>query len=278
MDSDTYSNSTVYNTVSHFNNSDLETSDKFDNSERSPSTFSHSPFQPLHSQIRFEILRTFSPLTSEPSDNNSSVNTQISHELDNFITLQQQLQHPQTLTIHQLSQSVISSNPSTPIPSTKYIPSRYPSFASTPSSSSTNRASKRNSPILHFTLTQEQPKHLLIAPTTLTLKNSFKFVYPFSANTPTLIQTLMTNTLILLMSTYYTQHFHGHHFITSLIHCHYHYITPHMITNNAALNLPVNNSTRIENSHLSDSPHLKLRNVPSITTTITFLDQTQTPF
>ena len=45
------------------------------------------------------------PLTSEYSDNNSSVNSQISHELDNFITLQQQLKHPQTLTFHQLSQS-----------------------------------------------------------------------------------------------------------------------------------------------------------------------------
>ena len=61
-------------------------------------------------------------------------------------------------------------------------------------------------------------------------------LYPFSPNTPTFNQTLMTNTLIMLMSTYHTQHFHGHHFITSLIHYHYHYVTPHMKTNNAAIN------------------------------------------
>ena len=125
MDSDTYSNTTVNNTISQYNNSDLETPDEFDNYE--PSPFSQPPFQPLHSQIKFEppsppssisnVTPTYSPLTSEPSDNNSSVNTQLSHELDNFITLQQKLQQPQTLTIHQLSQPIISSISSTPYPS-----------------------------------------------------------------------------------------------------------------------------------------------------------------
>ena len=83
----------------------------------------------LYSQKRFEppstpspiskVTPTYSLLSSESSDNNRSVNTQISHELDNFITLQQQLQRPQTITIHQLSQSVISSNPSIPTPFSK---------------------------------------------------------------------------------------------------------------------------------------------------------------
>ena len=81
----------------------------------------------------------YSPLTSELSDNNLAENTQISHELDNFITLQQQLQHPQTITIHQLSQSIKSSNPSTTTPSLHYTPSQNPTSSSTPSSS-TNRA------------------------------------------------------------------------------------------------------------------------------------------
>ena len=45
---------------------------------------------------------------------------QISHELDNFITLQQQMQHPQTLTIHRLSRSLTSPNQSTPTPSSTY--------------------------------------------------------------------------------------------------------------------------------------------------------------
>ena len=148
MNSDTNSNTTVYNTISQFNISDLETPDKFDNSEPSPSTFSQPPFQPLYSQIRFEppstpssfsnVTPTYFPLTSEPSDKNSSVNIQISNELDNFITLQQQLQHPQTLTIHQLSQSIISSNPSTPTPSSNYTLSPNPTPSSNPSSS--NRA------------------------------------------------------------------------------------------------------------------------------------------
>ena len=67
------------------------------------------------------------------------MNTQLSHELDNLITLQQQLQYPQTLTIHQLSLSIISSNPSTPTHSSNYIPLQNPTSPSTPSSS-TNRA------------------------------------------------------------------------------------------------------------------------------------------
>ena len=54
MVSDTKSNTTVYNTTSQFNNSDLGTPDEFDNSEPSPSIFSQPPFQPLHSQIKFE--------------------------------------------------------------------------------------------------------------------------------------------------------------------------------------------------------------------------------
>ena len=122
MESGTKSNTTVYNTISQFNNSDIETPDEFAN---------------------------------------SAVNTQISHELDNFITLQQQLQQPQTLTIHQLSQSIIPSNPSTPSPSSHYTPLQNPTSSSTPSSS-TNRAYrtlKKNSQILHFHLTQEHPQH-----------------------------------------------------------------------------------------------------------------------
>ena len=149
MESDTNSNTTVYNTISQFSNSDIETPDKFANFETSPSTFSQPPFQPLHSQVKIEPLSppspishgtpTYSPLTSESSDNNDQDHTQISHELDNFITLQRQLQHSQTLTIHQFSRSLTSSNPSTPTPSSTYTPYQNPTSPSTPSSS-TNRA------------------------------------------------------------------------------------------------------------------------------------------
>ena len=116
MDSDTNSNTTVFNTISKFNNSDIETPDIFANSEPSSSTFFQPPFQPIHSQVIieppsppssiFNVTPIYSTLTNKPSDNNSSVNTQISHELDNFITHQRQLQHTQTLAIHQISQSI----------------------------------------------------------------------------------------------------------------------------------------------------------------------------
>ena len=149
MESDTNSNPTVYNTISQFNNSDIETPDEFANSEPSPSTFSQPPFQPLHSPVKIEPLSppspishatpAYSPLTSESSHNNDHDNTQISHELENFITLQQQLQHSHTLTIHQFSRSLTSPTPSTPTPSSTYIPSQNPTSPSTPSSS-TNRA------------------------------------------------------------------------------------------------------------------------------------------
>ena len=136
MESDTNSNTTVYNTISQFNNSDIETPDEFASSEPSPSTFSQTPFQPIHSQVKIEppfppftiscVTPMYSPLISEPSDNNDQDHTQISHELDYFIALQQQLQHPQ-------------SNPSTPTPFSKCTTSQNQPSSSTPSSS-TNRA------------------------------------------------------------------------------------------------------------------------------------------
>ena len=162
MESDTNSNTTVYNTISQFNNSDIETPDKFANSERSPSTFSQPPFQPLHSKVKIELLSpsspishvtlTYSPLYNESFDNNDQDHTQVSHELDNFLTLPQQMQHSQTLTIHLLSRSLTSRTPSTPTPSSTYIPSQNPTFPST-TSSSTNRAyrsSKRKFPNTPF--------------------------------------------------------------------------------------------------------------------------------
>ena len=113
MDSDANSVITVFHTISEFDNSDLETPDDFANSEPSPSTFSQPPFRPIHSQAKNEspstlshishVTPTYSLFTNERSNNNSPNDTQISYELKNLITLQQQVQHPQTLTIRQLS-------------------------------------------------------------------------------------------------------------------------------------------------------------------------------
>ena len=132
-DVDANSNTTVFNTISQFNNSDIETPDEFANSEPSPSTFSQPPFQPIHSQSQinspstisriFQVTPTYSPFINERSNNNSPETTQISSELNNLITFQQQIQLPHTLTIRQLSPTITSSNPPTPTPFSEYTPS-----------------------------------------------------------------------------------------------------------------------------------------------------------
>ena len=111
--SDTNSDISVFHTISQFNNSNVETPDEFAVSEPSPSThtqtnssvFSKPPFQPTPSShplpsvstssYASQVTPTYSPLHSDRSYNNSPDNPQISQELDNFITLQQQLIHPQ---------------------------------------------------------------------------------------------------------------------------------------------------------------------------------------
>ena len=49
-------------------------------------------------------------MTSDQPDPPSSVTESLEKELDNFITLQQQLQYTNTLTIHQLAHSISSSH------------------------------------------------------------------------------------------------------------------------------------------------------------------------
>ena len=188
MESDTIPNTTVYNTISQFNNSDIETPDEFARAEPSPSTFSRPPFQPLHSPVKIEPLSpsspishvtpTYSSLTSESSDNNDQDITQISHELGTFITLQQQMQHPQTLTIHQLSRSL----PSTPNPSSTYTPSQNPISPSTPSSS-TNRAYrtlKRKFPNSPFPSNPGTSTSYINHPLHTNMKDFLQICLPFS--------------------------------------------------------------------------------------------------
>ena len=150
MDSDANSDITVFITISQFNDSDIETPDEFANSEPSPSTFSHTPFRAIHSQSKIDspstlshisqVTPTYCPLINQRPNNNSPETAQISQELGNLITLQQQLQHPHTLTVHQLSSNITSSNPPTPTPSSDYTPSLDQPSTSTHSSSTTNRA------------------------------------------------------------------------------------------------------------------------------------------
>ena len=158
MNSDTNSDISVFHIISQFNNSDEETPDKFADSELSPSThtqtnssvFSKPLFPPIQTSVRLpslstpsyasQVTPTYSPFHSDTSHNNSPDNIQISEDFDNFITLQQQLTQPHTLTIHQLSSTVTSSNQPTPIPTSAYTPSLAQSSTSTETPTSTNRA------------------------------------------------------------------------------------------------------------------------------------------
>ena len=97
---------------------------------KSPSTRSHNS----------QVTPTYFPFISERSTNNSPDNIQNSEELENFITLQQQLPYPHTLAIHQLSSTITSSNPPAPTRISDYTPSLAQSSTSTESSTSTNRA------------------------------------------------------------------------------------------------------------------------------------------
>ena len=157
MNSDTNSDISVLYSISQLNNPNIETPDEFAESEPSPSNnfqtnssvFSKPPFRsiptnyPLPSvstpSYASQVTPTYSPFHSDRSSNSPDT-PQISQELDNFITLQQQLIHPNTLTINQISSTVESSNPPTPIPSSAYTASLAESSTSTESSNSTIRA------------------------------------------------------------------------------------------------------------------------------------------
>ena len=157
MNSDTNSDISVLYYISQLNNPNIETPDEFADSEPSPSNnfqtyssfFSKPPFRPIPTNnplpsvstpsYASQVTPTYSPFHSDRSSNSPDT-PQISQELDNFITLQQQLIHPNTLTINQISSTVESSNPPTPTPSSAYSASLAQSSTSTESSKSTNRA------------------------------------------------------------------------------------------------------------------------------------------
>ena len=157
MNSDTNSDILVLYSISQLHNPNIETPDEFADSEPSPSNnfqtnssvFSKPPFQPIPPNnplppvstpsYASQLTPTYSPFHSDRSSNSPDT-PQISQELDNFITLQQQLIHPNTLTINQISSTIESSNPPTLTPSSAYTASLAQSSTSTESSNSTNRA------------------------------------------------------------------------------------------------------------------------------------------
>ena len=157
MNSDTNSHISVLYSISQLNNPDIETPDDFADSEPSPSTnfqtnpsvFSKPPFQPIPPNnplpsistpsYASQVTPTYSSFHSDRSSNSPDT-PQISQELDNFITLQQQPFHFGNPSINQISSTIESSNPPTPTPSSAYTASLAPSSTSTESSNSTNRA------------------------------------------------------------------------------------------------------------------------------------------
>ena len=180
--SDTNSDISVLYPISQFNNPNVETPDEFADSEPSPSTytqtnssvFSKPPLQPIPSNHSLpsvstpsyasQVTPTYSPLHSDISYNNSPDTPQISQKLDNFIILQQQLIHPNTLTIHQLSSTIESSNPPTPTPSSASSNHPYPPkhlVALTELIALLNE----NSQITHSQPNPEQPVNILITHT-----------------------------------------------------------------------------------------------------------------
>ena len=235
MDSDNKSDITVFNTIFQINNSDIETPDEFANSEPSPITFSQPPFRPIHSKSEndylstishiFQVTPTYFPFTNERSNNNSPETTQISQELDNLITLQQQRQHPHTLTIHQLSSNITSSNQPSPTPPSVYTLSLDQSSTSTYSSSTTNRAYrtfKRKFPNHPFLSKPGTARDLGNHPDHTNTPDFLQNSLPLFSIIPLFIPTLILNNPTMSISKYYSSHFTGNHFITSQIHFVYH--------------------------------------------------------
>ena len=83
-----------------------------------------NPFSPLHTPTPDEpspalssytdATSILSPMISDQPDPPRTVNEELKNELDIFITLQQQLHYPNTLTIHHLSRSITSSESTNP--------------------------------------------------------------------------------------------------------------------------------------------------------------------
>ena len=110
----------------------------------------------------------------------------------NFITLQQQLTYPHTLTIHQLSSTVTSSNPQLPTPLSHYTPSLAQSSTSTETPTSTNQAYrtfKRKFPNHSFTTKPGTTREDINHPDHTNTKNYFQITLPsfpqYTLNTST---------------------------------------------------------------------------------------------
>ena len=147
-----------------------------------------TPFRPIHSQSTndspstishvSQATPTYSVFTNERSNNDSPEITQLSQELNNLITLHQQIQHPHTLNFHQLSSIITSSNPPTTTPSSDCTPSVAHSSTSTNSSSTTN--------LSYRTFKRKFPSHPFPSETGTALPHYVN--HPYHTNTPDFVQ------------------------------------------------------------------------------------------
>ena len=233
--SGTNSDISVFHTISQFNNSDLETPDEFAYSEPSPSTysqtnpshFSEPPFQPINASQPLpslstpshasQVTPTYTQSLSDRSTNNSPNIPQISPELDNYITLQQQIIHTHTLTIHHLSSITISSGPPTPTPLSDYTPSLNQSSTSTDTSTSTNQAYrifKRKFPNHPFTTKPGTAKEYIDHPQHKNTKTFLQTNLPsfpqYTLNTPTTNEDTrnFVNEHVLMPTLHWTSYYH----------------------------------------------------------------------
>ena len=165
-----------------------------------PLFFSTSPFQPIPPNnplpsistpsYASQVTPTYSSFHSDRSSNSPDI-PQISQELDNFITLQQQPLHLDTPTINQISSTTESSNPPTPTPSSAYTASLAQSSTSTESSNSTNRAYrtfKRKFPNHPFPTKPGTAREYINHPNHTNTKNFLAITLPsfpqYTLNTP----------------------------------------------------------------------------------------------
>ena len=197
-----------------------------------PQFFRNPLFNPSFFTLSYasQVTPTYSPFHSDRSQNNSPDNIQISTELENFITLQQQLIHSNTLTIQQISSTITSSNPPTPTPSSAYTPSLAQSSTSTETPTSTNRAYrtfKRKFPNHPFSTKPGTAREYIDHPEHINTKNFLEITLPsfpqYTLNTPTIAND--------------TRNFVDEHVLIPTLHwtAYYHYTNP--------LCLPVANTT-----------------------------------
>ena len=164
---------------------------------RNPPSVHSTPDEPSPAPSSYtDATPILSPMSSDQPDSPCPVNEELENELDNFITLQQQLQNPNTLTIHHLSQSITSSKSSNP--------------AATIEETRAHRVFKRKHPNTPMFPNADLLECFPFTHSTLILKNFYKFTYHTSHNTLNTRPLTTINELSLTNIPYFPQ-FHGHH-------------------------------------------------------------------